>query len=164
MKLKPVFVIVITLIIGFVLGMLTSAQIRYQKLKPMRVYFSEERFRDGFYKVIQPDEKQKEIIDLILEKYARKNSDLQNNFRRELDANMKEFRKEVDSNLSKEQLIRVREMDERRLEMIRENRKNHDGDSMNIRNDRRRFPDSAMHEPRPPRFRGLDSTGSPHIK
>jgi hypothetical protein len=164
MKVKPVIVIVVTLIIGFVLGMLTSAQIRYQKLKPMRVYFSEERFRDGFYKTIQPDEKQKVKIDLILEKYAKKNGDLQNNFRKELDANMKEFRKEVDSNLSKEQLTRLKEMDERRQEMIRQNRKNREGDTLNFRNERRRYPDSLMPPPGPPRYHEPDSTRSSHIK
>jgi hypothetical protein len=164
MKVKPVIVIVVTLIIGFVLGMLTSAQIRYQKLKPVRVYFSEERFRDGFYKTIQPDENQKAKIDLILEKYAKKNSDLQNSFRRDLDANMKEFRKEVDSNLSKDQLTRLREMDDRRQEMIRQNRKNREGDSLNFRMERHRFPDSTMPPPGPPRFHDFDSTGSPHIK
>jgi hypothetical protein len=156
MKGKPVIVIVVTLIIGFVLGMLTSAHIRYQKLKPMRVYFSEERFRDGFYKAIQPDEKQKAKIDLILDKYARKNSEMQNSFRKELDANMKEFRKEVDSNLSKEQLARLKDMDERRQEMIRQNRRNHEGDSLNFRNERRHFPDSNMFEQGPSRFN--DST------
>ena len=60
--------------------MLTSAQLRLQKLKPVRVYFSEERFREGFYKAIQPDEAQKVKIDLILDKYARLNSELQGNF------------------------------------------------------------------------------------
>jgi hypothetical protein len=164
MKAKPVIVIVITLIIGFVLGMLTSAQLRYQKLKPMRVYFSEERFRDGFYKTIQPDEKQKEKIDLILEKYARKNSELQNSFRKELDGNMKEFRKEVDSNLSKDQLTRLREMDDRRQGMIRQNMKNREGDSLNFRNERRRFSDSTMPPPGSLRYHKFDSAGSPHIK
>ena len=33
MKAKPIIIIVITLVIGFVLGMLTSAQIRYQQVK-----------------------------------------------------------------------------------------------------------------------------------
>ena len=80
MKTKPIIVVIVTLIIGFVLGMLTSAQIRYQKLKPVRVYFSEERFREGFYRTVQPDEKQKAKIDLILSKYAKINSELQNNF------------------------------------------------------------------------------------
>ena len=46
------------------LGMLTSAQIRFHKLKPVRVYFSEERFREGFYRTIQPDEQQKAKIDI----------------------------------------------------------------------------------------------------
>ena len=80
MKLKSIFVILVTLIIGFILGMLTSAQIRYHRLKPVRVFFSEERFRDGFYKTIQPDEQQKAKIDLILDKFAKINSELQNNF------------------------------------------------------------------------------------
>jgi len=119
MKAKPIVVVIVTLIIGFVLGMLTSAQIRYHKLRPVKVYFSEEKFRDGFYHAIQPDEQQKAKIDLVLDKYARINSELQNNFRKELDASMKDFRKELDSNLTKEQLARLKEMDERRQEMRR---------------------------------------------
>jgi hypothetical protein len=136
MKTKPIFLVIGTLIIGFVLGMLTSAQIRYHKLKPVKVFFSEDRFRDGFYRAIQPDEKQKAKIDLVLDKYAKINSDLQGNFRRELDASMKEFRKELDLNLTKEQVARLKEMDERRQEMIRQNRKNHENDSSEFRNER----------------------------
>ena len=136
MKAKPIILVIITLIIGFFLGMLTSAQIRYQKLKPVKVYFSEERFRDGFYKAIQPNEQQKEKIDLILDKYAKINSELQNNFRKELDSSMKDFRKELDLNLTKEQLVRLKAMDERRQEMIRKNRMNHGKDTLKYRNER----------------------------
>ena len=74
----------------------------------MRVYFSEERFREGFYQTIQPDEQQKAKIDQVLDKYAKINSELQSNFRKELDASMKEFRKEIDSNLTKEQIARLK--------------------------------------------------------
>ncbi len=125
--------VILTLIIGFVLGMLTSAQIRFHKLKPVRVYFSEERFREGFYKTIQPDEKQKAKIESILDKYAKINSEPQNNFRKELDANIKAFRKELDSNLTKEQLARLKEMDERRQEMIRQERRRHRNDTADFR-------------------------------
>ncbi len=141
MKTKPIIVVIVTLIIGFVLGMLTSAQIRYQKLKPVKVYFSEERFREGFYRTVQPDEKQKAKIDLILSKYAKINSELQNNFRKEMDANMKDFRKELDSNLTKEQMVKFKEMDERRQEMIRKNRKNHESDTSRFNAIRRRYPE-----------------------
>lgn len=122
--------------------MLTSAQIRYHKLEPVRVYFSEGRFRDGFYNTIQPDEQQKEKIDMVLDKYAKINSDLQTDFRQELDATMQAFRKELDSNLTKEQLDRLEEMDNRRQEMTRHNRRDRDNDTINDRNDRRRDSDS----------------------
>jgi hypothetical protein len=161
MKAKPIIVVIVTLIIGFVLGMLTSAQIRYHKLKPVRVYFSEERFRDGFYHAIQPDEQQKAKIDLVLDKYARINSDLQNNFRKELDASMKDFRKELDSNLTKEQLARLKDMDERRQEMVRKNRKNRENDTSDYRNERRHNSDGR---PSPPPFPEHDTTRLPDNK
>jgi ADP-heptose:LPS heptosyltransferase len=155
MKTKPVIVIVGTLIIGFILGMLTSAQIRYHRLKPVRVYFSEERFREGFYRAIQPDEKQKAKIDLVLDKYARMNGDLQNNFRKELDASMSSFRKELDLNLTKEQQARLKDMDDRRQEMVRRNRYGYERDTTGIRDkkwhnpDGRPFPDGPPPESHP---------------
>ena len=161
MKSKPILVVIVTLIIGFVLGMLTSAQIRLHKLKPVRVFFSEERFRDGFYRAIQPDDRQKAKIDLILDKYARINSDLQSNFRKDLDASMKDFRKELDLNLTKDQQTRLKEMDDRRREMIRQNRINHENDTINDRNERRHNPNgrpSPGNQP-PSHFDDHDSAG-----
>jgi recombinational DNA repair protein RecT len=137
MRAKPVIVIICTLIIGFILGMLTSAQIRFHKLKPVRVYFSEERFREGFYKTIQPDEKQKAIIEEVLNKYARINSEIQDNFRKEFDQSMSEMRKEIDSNLTKEQIARLKEMDEKRRNMIRNDRNGTGADSAGFRGHRR---------------------------
>ena len=150
MKTKSILVILVTLIIGFILGMLTSAQIRYHRLKPVRVFFSEERFREGFYKTIQPDQQQKAKIDQVLDKYSKINSELQTNFRRELDANMKQFRKEIDLSLTKEQMARLKEMDERRQEMIRHNRNNLKNDTVNIGPDRRFNPDRRPFPNGPP--------------
>ena len=167
MKAKPIIVVIVILIIGFILGMLTSAQIRYHKLKPVKVYFSEERFRDGFYNIIQPDEMQKAKIDLVLDKYARINSDLQSSFRKDLDVNMKDFRKELDSNLTKEQIARLKEMDERRQEITRQNWKNHENDTSNFRGDRKHIPGSRQFPdgpPPPPRGTQKDSSGLPDNK
>jgi len=135
MKTKSILVIVLTLVIGFILGMLVSAEVRYNRLKPVRMFFSEEHFREGFYKSIQPDEQQKKNIDIILDKYAKINSGLQNNFRKDLDDNMKSFRKEIDSNLSKEQIERLRQMDERRHNMSGR-RMYHNNDSVNLQSDK----------------------------
>jgi recombinational DNA repair protein RecT len=166
MKARSIIVVLVTLIIGFILGMLTSAQIRYHKLKPVRVFFSEERFRDGFYRTIQPDDQQKTKIDLVLDKYAKINSELQNNFRKELDASMKDFRKELDLNLTKDQIARLKEMDARREEMIRYNRKNHEDDTINMRDGRPHKPDGrpSPEGPPPHPFPGHDTTRLPDIK
>jgi hypothetical protein len=173
MKTRPVLLGIITLIIGFVIGMLTSAQLRLNRLKPVRMYFSEERFREGFYKTIQPDDEQKAKIDLILDKYAKLNSETQNNFRKELDANVKAMRKELDSNLTKEQLARLKEMDERRQEMMKQIRKRHDNDTTRFRNNRRFFPGESHDRgpdpqgplPPPQPFPGArDTTWSPDRK
>ncbi|MFZ0283213.1 MAG: hypothetical protein WAL29_16300 [Bacteroidales bacterium] len=147
MKTRLILIVILTLVIGFVLGMLTSAQLRLHKLKPMRVYFSEERFREGFYNTIQPDGKQKAKIEAILDRYAKINSETQASFRKELDSNIKALRKELDSNLTKDQLARLKEMDERRQEMIRQERRRHKNDTVNFRDSRgpdsyrRRMPD-----------------------
>jgi hypothetical protein len=125
MKIKPILLIVVTLLIGFIIGMLTSAQIRHTKLKPVKVFFSEQRFREGFYHIIEPDDQQKEKIDVILDKYAGINDDFQDKFRKNLDSTMKEFRRELDLILTKEQQERLKEMDDRRREMIRENKRNY---------------------------------------
>lgn len=171
MKTRPVLFGIITLIIGFVIGMLTSAQLRLNRLKPVRMYFSEERFREGFYKTIQPDDAQKAKIDLILDKYAKLNSETQNNFRKELDANVKAMRKELDSNLTKEQLARLKEMDERRQEMMKQERKRRDNDTTRFKNNRRPFPGGSPHRgpdlqgPPPQSFPGdRDTTWSPDRK
>lgn len=157
MKTKPVLLIIATLIIGFILGMLTSAQIRYHKLNPVRVFFSEDRFREGFYRAIQPDEQQKAGIEVVLDKYARINSELQRNYRKEFESSMKEFRKEIDAYLTKDQIARLREMDERRQQMNRHNRFGHQKDSPVFRGKHHHFhngmpadgPDPSF--PPPPR-------------
>lgn len=136
MKIRSIALILITLVIGVILGMLTSAQLRFHKLKPVRVYFSEERFREGFYKMIQPDEAQKAEIEAVINKHAKGIGEMQIQFRKEFDDKMKAFRKELDSKLTREQLDRIKEMDKKREEMIRKGRR--DRDSLDGDYDRRR--------------------------
>ena len=125
MKTRPVILVVVTLVIGFLLGMLTSAQIRNHRLKPVRVFYSEEKFREGMYKAIQPTEEQKVKIDQILDKYSKLNSEATYAFRKEFEARMEKFRTEVDSNLTPEQIARLKELDAQRQKMIESRRGNH---------------------------------------
>jgi len=137
MKTRPVILAIITLIIGFFLGMLTSAQIRSHRLKPVRVFFSEEKFREGMYQAIQPTENQKVKIEEILDKYSKMNSEATTAFRKEFGARMEKFRNELDSNLTPEQIVRMKELDEQREKMIRSHRNEHE----------RSYHDSPPHAP-----------------
>ncbi|MGB8489982.1 MAG: hypothetical protein WCE64_02900 [Bacteroidales bacterium] len=151
MKTRSVLVIIGTLLIGFFLGMLTSAQLRIHRLKPVRVFFSQERFREGFYKTIQPTDQQKAIIDQILDKYAKINSDMQATLRKEMESNFRAMRKELESNLTKDQLARLKEMDERRQAMMRNERQRHMNDTTDGMNDRRGRGEPPMYrQPRNP--------------
>ncbi len=137
MKTRPVILVVVTLVIGFLLGMLTSAQIRSHRLKPVRVFYSEEKFREGMYKAIQPTEEQKVKIDQILDKYSKLNSEATSSFRKEFEARMEKFRTEVDSNLTPEQIARVKELDAQRQKMIKSKMGSHGMD-----HERRPYRDS----------------------
>ncbi|MDR2887070.1 MAG: hypothetical protein LBV26_03555 [Bacteroidales bacterium] len=125
MKTKPIILALLTLIAGFFLGMLTSAELRSQRLKPVRVFSSEEKFREGMYSAIQPTENQKVKIDKILDKYSKLNSEAGASFRKEFEERMALFRNELDANITHEQRIRLKELDERRKEMVRERRHKH---------------------------------------
>jgi hypothetical protein len=176
MKTRTILLGIGILIVGFVLGMLTSAQIRYHRLKPMRVYFAGDRFREGFYKIIQPDDQQKVRIDQILDKYSKLNGEVQNNFRKEFDSNAKALRKELESQLTKDQLARLKEMDDKREEMMRQERERHKNDTANFRRFGRppggyrgpggRPPEGGFQGPPPPPDPGErnDSTASANGK
>lgn len=161
MKTRPVILVIVTLIIGFFLGMLTSAEIRNHKLKPVRVFFSEEKFREGMYQAIQPTEEQKVKIDQILDKYSKMNSDAQGTFRKEFEARMAKFRNELDSNLTPEQILRLKELDAQREKMIRSRRDIRDGNHFDHNRENRYGPgmpppgDSVHHSDHQT---GVDST------
>jgi hypothetical protein len=165
MKTRPVILVIVTLIIGFFLGMLTSAQIRNHRLKPVRVFFSEEKFREGMYQAIQPTEGQKVKIDEILDKYSVMNSDATAAFRKEFDARMQKFRNELDSNLTPEQIVRLKELDEQREKMIRSHRDNRER-NLYEHNRGRHKPDMPPPggDPPPPANQGIDSTSLPDTK
>ena len=130
MKARSVIIVIATLVLGFILGMLTSAQIRYQKLKPIRVFFSEERFREGIYSVINPDESQIVKLDEIIRKYSRRNREIQTNFRKELDNFAKDLWKEMDPILTREQVEKLEEMEKKRFDFNRQGRGRPPGDTI----------------------------------
>ncbi|MGQ9619387.1 MAG: hypothetical protein ACUVTX_00180 [Bacteroidales bacterium] len=160
MKIRPVILMILTLVIGFILGILISAQVRFHRLKPVRIFFSEERFREGFYNILQPDEKQTQVINNILSRFGKANSVFLNEFFRKSDSLMREFWKEIEPNLTKEQIERLRDLDRRRMQMIRHDRRGREDSSSGFRPGRMvpPGPPSRGFEPGMRRSRQNDTT------
>ena len=152
MKARPIIIVIVTLLIGFAIGMLVSAQLRFHRLKPVRMFFSEQRFREGYYNIIQPDDKQRETIDNLLMKYGKVNISFQNEFRKKLDSLMKEFWREIEPVLTKEQMERIRESEQRRSQMYRQD--------WRMQRDSNGFRDRSHRIP-PPHGRGGPGPGRP---
>lgn len=152
MKIKPVILVIVTLAIGFLLGMLTSGQLRNNRLKPVRLLFSEEKFREAMYNAIKPSDEQKVKIEAVLNKYSKMNSQATSAFRKEFEIRMTSFRSEIDSILTPDQIIRMKELDAERQKMIRERKKHINRDYHDRENsDSMQFkPDSTMPPPPPP--------------
>ena len=123
MKTKAILVIVITLIIGFILGMLTSAQIRHSKMKEMRTFLSGKDYAEMMLNVIQPDEEQKAKLEEVMSKFYITTREMQAGFRNDFDSVTAEFKKEIDTLLTKEQLEKVRELEIRNREMMQKMRR-----------------------------------------
>ena len=128
MTTKSIIFALVTLIAGFLLGMLTSSQLRNQRLKPVRVFFSEDRFKEEMYMTIQPTEEQKEKLDMILDRYSTLNSEAGEAFRKEFETRMEKFRSEIDSNLTPEQIIHLKKLDEQRKGMVKVRRRSNGPD------------------------------------
>ena len=133
MKLRSVIIIIATLLLGFVMGMLTSAQIRYHKLKPVRVYFSDDRFRDAIYNTINPDEDQKEKLEVVIRKYSRLSRDIQMNYRKTLEDFTSDLWKEMLPLLTAEQKDKLEEMERKRQDFSRQWKGRPPGDSTRMR-------------------------------
>ena len=104
MKTRSLLLLILILIIGFILGFLSSSVIRENKAREYRSYSSYESFRNHSLEKLQPSEEQKLKILPIIEEYSKKNQELKVNYRKDFRSLMKEFREELKPFLTEEQL------------------------------------------------------------
>jgi hypothetical protein len=119
MKTHPLLFIIITLIIGFILGFLTSSQLRHQRMKPVRIYSSEKRFIHDAYRFLQPDSLQAEKLEPVIKKYAKSSSDLHKEYRRDFEKIMNDYFSAVKPYLTEQQLEGIRQTERMRNDAIR---------------------------------------------
>jgi len=119
-----------TLLLGFAIGILTSAQLRHKRMRPVRMYASENYFKEHLYKVVEPDSVQKAELDFIIEKYGESFRELNASFWKDFELLMDEQWNEINPVLRKDQIEKLEEFDRNRREMMKEfRRRNDSGDS-----------------------------------
>lgn len=119
MKTRPLLFIIVTLIIGFVLGFLTSSQLRHQRMKPLRIYSSEKRFIQDAQRFLQPDSLQAKKLEPVIKKYAKLSSDLHKEYRRDFEKIMNDYFSAVKPYLTEQQLEGMRQTERMRKDAIK---------------------------------------------
>jgi len=109
-KIRTILVLAGTLIIGFVLGMLTSVQIRHAQLKKFRSFASQEGFGRWTLHVVNPTPEQKQQLMPVIKKYAEKNLELRWKYKKDFLDLMKDYKKELYPLLTPEQIQRLETM------------------------------------------------------
>ena len=113
MKTKSTLIIIATLIVGIIIGFLINGLITHNRYKRFVEYRKEEGFKSRFYKHFDLTGDQKELIDPIMDKYAKMNSTLMTDFRKKFDSTMSEFHNEVEPYLTPEQIERMEQSKDR---------------------------------------------------
>lgn len=145
MKLRITLLIIGTLLLGFAIGMLTSAQLRHKRMRPVRTFASEHYFREHLYRVIEPDSVQKVELDGIIDRYGDEFKDMNAEFWKNFESLMDRQWGEIKELLSRDQLKKLEEFDRNRREMMKKFRSESRSDD-STRFDRRRGPERDRYD------------------
>jgi hypothetical protein len=70
MKTKYILLLFGTLIVGILIGTLTTGRVTRNKVEKIKSFNTREGFRDHLYKIIQPTPAQKELLEPILDSFS----------------------------------------------------------------------------------------------
>ena len=109
MKTKPVIIIISSIIIGFFIGFVTNGFITKSRIEKFVKSGTHEGFKGKYYRVIDPDEAQRQAIDPILDKYGEMIHENVVNMQKSMKDLHDAMLKEIEPFLSEEQRIRLEE-------------------------------------------------------
>lgn len=103
-KKRPTLILLITLVIGFVLGFLVSGQITKHQMNEIMRWGTEDGFKESVLDVIEPTKDQESTVNIIVDKYADSNGELHNKWKREHGELMRALTLELTPVLTPEQM------------------------------------------------------------
>lgn len=102
-KLKMTFVIIITLALGIAIGAMVNRTLSQNRIKSILSKRRSDIFVTTYKKILQPNASQRELIREILYKYANRVTEIQTNFREDMESSIESMRAELDPILTPEQ-------------------------------------------------------------
>lgn len=109
MKLKVTFIIIITLVLGIVVGALANRTFSQRRIRSILSSRSPEFFVGFYERILDPDTEQNKTIREILDKYAKSISESRENFTSEMQSTFESMKAEIDPILTPEQKERLKE-------------------------------------------------------
>ena len=113
MKIKAILTIIISLLVGFSLGYITSGQVMKQEMRKRHRHSYHEMFVYKTLGIIKPSETQKDTVLPIIEEYAEKSLVLKNRVSTEFDSLMRQMSQELKPFVSEEQFRKLEENSKR---------------------------------------------------
>lgn len=123
MKVKTTLIIIITLILGIILGAMLNRAFVHLRIQRAFDAVNPNRFAMILEEVIDPTPKQKKQIREILKKHANTVSELRKNLDEGIASSFMTLQKELDSVLTPEQKERLEKTVRRRRPWMRRNRR-----------------------------------------
>jgi len=109
MKTKSVLLIIATLVIGFIIGFLTNGQITRNRIDKFVKTGTHEGFKGMYFRILQPDPEQIDLIEPILDKYGVLIHDNVNTMQKSMKDLHQQMVMEINPYLSDEQRERLTE-------------------------------------------------------
>lgn len=113
MKNRPILIVIITLVTGFVIGFLVNGQITRHKFTKFMNQEYNIAFKQRMMEIIRPDESQIEDIEPILDDYAEKVHESLRDSKQDLNALRDEMLEEIVPYLNERQITRLKEVQSR---------------------------------------------------
>lgn len=109
MKVKTTFIIIITLILGVVIGAMLNRALLQNRIRRTFSQQNPNRLALFYERIIQPDPAQSEVLREILNKHSKRMSEIRTNFFEEMQSAVKALQADIDPILTLEQKKRLRE-------------------------------------------------------
>ncbi|MFQ6038445.1 MAG: hypothetical protein ACE5LV_07495 [Candidatus Aminicenantales bacterium] len=109
-KIKTALIILVTLIIGIVIGAMLHRALLHRRINRAFVILNPNRFLIASERVIQPNPAQKKRIQEILEDHAERVEKIRRAFLKDMQASFEAMRQELDQELTPEQKRRLERM------------------------------------------------------